>query len=74
MIHSHFIIPARGAVCGTCAMLINKVPRLACRTQVESLLKGDLNVALAPYPAIRETVPWDHEKEVLVSPFPICLL
>ena len=27
----------RGAVCGSCAMLINKVPRLACRTQVNGL-------------------------------------
>jgi succinate dehydrogenase / fumarate reductase iron-sulfur subunit len=65
-----FHYSCRGAVCGTCAMLINKVPRLACRTQVESLLKGDLNVALAPYPAISETVPWDPEKEVLVEPLP----
>ena len=27
----------RGAVCGSCAMLINKVPRLACRIQVENV-------------------------------------
>lgn len=65
-----FHYSCRGAVCGTCAMLINKVPRLACRTQVESLLKGDLKVAIAPYPAIGETVPWDPEKEVLVEPLP----
>ncbi|MCK5414718.1 MAG: 2Fe-2S iron-sulfur cluster binding domain-containing protein, partial [Thermoplasmata archaeon] len=28
-----FRYSCRGAVCGSCAMLINKVPRLACRTQ-----------------------------------------
>ncbi|MGZ7117054.1 MAG: 2Fe-2S iron-sulfur cluster-binding protein, partial [Methanobacterium sp.] len=27
-----FRYSCRGAVCGTCAMLINKVPALACRT------------------------------------------
>ncbi len=35
-----FRYSCRGAVCGTCGMLINKVPRLACRTQVGSLLEG----------------------------------
>jgi succinate dehydrogenase iron-sulfur subunit len=65
-----FRYSCRGAVCGTCAMLINKVPRLACRTQVESLLKGELKVPIFPYPAVRETVPWDPEKEVLVEPLP----
>ncbi|MFZ1022369.1 MAG: succinate dehydrogenase/fumarate reductase iron-sulfur subunit [Halobacteriota archaeon] len=65
-----FRYSCRGAVCGTCAMLINRVPRLACRTQVESLLKGNLKVAISPYPAIGETVPWDPEEEVLVEPLP----
>ncbi len=65
-----FHYSCRGAVCGTCAMLINKVPRLACRTQIEPLLGGDLNVPLFPYPGIGETVPWDREKEVLVEPLP----
>ncbi len=65
-----FHYSCRGAVCGTCAMLINKVPRLACRTQVESLLKGGLKVPIVPYPAVAETVPWDPEEEVLVEPLP----
>jgi len=34
-----FRYSCRGAVCGSCAMLINRVPRLACRTQVETLLR-----------------------------------
>ena len=65
-----FHYSCRGAVCGTCAMLINKVPRLACRTQVESLLKGGLKVPIVPYPAIEETVPWNPQEEVLVEPLP----
>ena len=33
-----FRYSCRGAVCGSCAMLINKVPRLACRTQVKDVM------------------------------------
>jgi len=66
-----FHYSCRGAVCGTCAMLINKVPRLACRSQVTSLLKGELQIKLVPYPAIEEkTVSWDPEEEILVEPLP----
>ncbi len=32
-----FRFSCRGAVCGACAMLINGVPRLACRTQIQAL-------------------------------------
>ena len=60
----------RGAVCGTCAMLINKVPRLACRTQVSSLLKGKNEIELVPYPGIEVTEPWDNREEILVEPLP----
>ncbi len=66
-----FHYSCRGAVCGTCAMLINKVPRLACRTQVASLLKGELQMNLISYPAIEEeTTPWNSEEEILVEPIP----
>jgi len=65
-----FHYSCRGAVCGTCAMLINKVPRLACRTQVTSLLKGELKIPLSPYPALEETVEWNPEEEILVEPLP----
>ncbi len=65
-----FHYSCRGAVCGTCAMLINKVPRLACRTQVELLVRGGLKVPIVPYPAMQETVPWDPTEEVLVEPLP----
>ncbi len=65
-----FHYSCRGAVCGTCAMLINKVPRLACRTQVASLIKGELKIPLSPFPAIEETVKWNPEEEILVEPLP----
>ncbi|MCZ3365410.1 MULTISPECIES: succinate dehydrogenase/fumarate reductase iron-sulfur subunit [Methanobacterium] len=66
-----FHYSCRGAVCGTCAMLINKVPRLACRTQLTPLLKGELKINLISYHAIEETnVPWDPEEEILIEPLP----
>lgn len=65
-----FQYSCRGAVCGTCAMLINKVPRLACRTQVASLLKGEQKIDLSPYPALEKKVEWDPSREVLVEPLP----
>jgi len=65
-----FHYSCRGAVCGTCAMLINKVPRLACRTQVAALLNDELHIPLSPYPAIEETVKWNPKEEVLVEPLP----
>ncbi len=67
-----FRYSCRGAVCGTCAMLINKVPRLACRSQVEDLLKDkvpetvtDENISMAG-----EDISWNPEEEVLVEPLP----
>jgi succinate dehydrogenase/fumarate reductase iron-sulfur protein len=65
-----FRYSCRGAVCGTCAMLINKVPRLACRTQAARLLEGSLETELAPYPALEVAVAWDPAEEVLVEPLP----
>jgi succinate dehydrogenase / fumarate reductase iron-sulfur subunit len=65
-----FRYSCRGAVCGTCAMLINKVPRLACRTQIEGLHGGKLNIPLAYFPAMDSAVPWDPTEEVLVEPLP----
>jgi succinate dehydrogenase / fumarate reductase iron-sulfur subunit len=65
-----FRYSCRGAVCGTCAMLINKVPRLACRTQILPLVNGELQINIASYPAIEDTVPWNPEEEILLEPLP----
>lgn len=60
----------RGAVCGTCAMLINRVPRLACRTQLGALLEGRLDSALHAYNLPELTESWDPATEVIVEPLP----
>jgi succinate dehydrogenase / fumarate reductase iron-sulfur subunit len=65
-----FRYSCRGAVCGTCAVLINRVPRLACRTQMEALLTGDPGPALSYYPLPEYTEPWDPKEEVIVEPLP----
>jgi succinate dehydrogenase / fumarate reductase iron-sulfur subunit len=65
-----FRYSCRGAVCGTCAMLINKVPRLACRTQLSTLVEDSIPIKLNPYPAIELKKPLETAKEVLVEPLP----
>ncbi len=65
-----FRYSCRGAVCGSCAMLINKIPRLACRTRVESLLKDEGNIKLRPFPGMEDAISWDPENEILVEPLP----
>jgi succinate dehydrogenase/fumarate reductase iron-sulfur protein len=65
-----FRYSCRGAVCGTCAMLINKVPRLACRTQVGPLLRGEQKIDLHFIPAMEAKTSWDESREILVEPLP----
>jgi len=64
-----FRYSCRGAVCGSCAMLINKVPRLACRTQVAGLI-DETPMKLAPSQSIGQTIGWDPPTEVLIEPLP----
>lgn len=60
----------RGAVCGACAMLIDKVPRLACRTQLRDVL-GEPPGRLRPFEALSAAPEgWDRATEVLVEPLP----
>lgn len=65
-----FRYSCRGAVCGSCAMLINKIPRLACRVRIGSLLKGKGNIKLRPFPGMEDTISWDPQNEILVEPLP----
>jgi len=46
-----FRYSCRGAVCGSCAMLINKKQRLACRTQVSEIANENV-ISISPYGAI----------------------
>ncbi|MFW5898522.1 MAG: succinate dehydrogenase/fumarate reductase iron-sulfur subunit [Candidatus Saliniplasma sp.] len=64
-----FRYSCRGAVCGSCAMLINKVPRLACRTQVKPLLEGEDSADIKHYPALDKGEKIE-EGVVLVEPLP----
>jgi succinate dehydrogenase / fumarate reductase iron-sulfur subunit len=64
-----FRYSCRGAVCGSCAMLVNKIPVLACRTQVSSLRKAPPK--LKPFAAMTDSpTGWNPETEVLVEPLP----
>jgi succinate dehydrogenase / fumarate reductase, iron-sulfur subunit len=65
-----FRYSCRGAVCGTCGMLINKIPRLACRTRIGSLSEEAGQIDLAPYQEQKKAVPWDPRNEVLIEPLP----
>ena len=64
-----FRYSCRGAVCGSCAMLINKVPRLACRTQLKAMLDRD-SMELKPFAGSDEGETWEQGEEVLVEPLP----
>ena len=63
----------RMGVCGSCAMVINGTPTLACNTQILEIARADL--ALAPLPnfaTIRDLVPdltSMLEKHLAVAPF-----
>jgi succinate dehydrogenase / fumarate reductase iron-sulfur subunit len=62
-----FRYSCRGAVCGSCSMLINKEPRLACRTQVSDVKDNDMK--LKPFPAITESPEgWNPDEEILIEP------
>ncbi len=64
-----FRYSCRGAVCGSCSMLINKEPRLACRTQVSEVQGMDMR--LNDFPALSETPSgWNREEEILIEPLP----
>ncbi|MFP4001812.1 MAG: succinate dehydrogenase/fumarate reductase iron-sulfur subunit [Thermoplasmata archaeon] len=62
-----FRYSCRGAVCGSCAMLIDKVPRLACRTQVQKV--KEQKSELEHYGALDEGAGLSEE-HILVEPLP----
>ncbi len=63
-----FRYSCRGAVCGSCGMLINRVPRLACRTQLTSLMLPERN-HLVPSVSIPEGG-YEAGKEIIIEPLP----
>jgi succinate dehydrogenase / fumarate reductase iron-sulfur subunit len=64
-----FRYSCRGAVCGSCAMLINKEPRLACRTQVSEV--HELTMNLKEFPSLSNfPLGWNPDEEILIEPLP----
>ena len=64
-----FRYSCRGAICGSCGITVDKVPDLACRTQI-----SDVKVKKKP-PRLPEFVfgdhsDWDQENEILIEPLP----
>jgi succinate dehydrogenase / fumarate reductase iron-sulfur subunit len=64
-----FRYSCRGAVCGSCAMTINREPRLACRTQLTSIAR-EKPLGLKLFPGLAREVAWRKLEEVLVEPLP----
>ncbi len=65
-----FRYSCRGAVCGSCGMLIDKVPMLACRTQLQSIKMSESNLKLFEALADNSEIEWDRENEILIEPLP----
>ena len=64
-----FRYACRGAICGSCGLTINKVPMLACRTQV-STLKQYRKPPNLPEFNFGEHRDWDEPSEILIEPLP----
>ena len=60
----------RGAVCGTCAMMINRIPRLACRTQLGHLTGQKEELHLHAFIPHEYSEPWDPASEIIIEPLP----
>ncbi len=65
-----FRYACRGAVCGSCAMLINKVPRLACRTQVSEVKDETAHEPKDGIASIKPSGKDEGRNEILVEPLP----
>ncbi len=64
-----FRYSCRGAVCGSCAMMINRETRLACRTLVSQIGKYR-PMGLKPFAPLVKHVDWNISDEVLIEPLP----
>ncbi len=64
-----FRYSCRGAICGSCGMTVDKVPDLACRTQV-SAVKSQKKPVKLPEFSFGKVPDWDQENEILIEPLP----
>lgn len=67
--HLSFRYSCRGAICGSCGMTIDKVPLLACRTQVSTVKSSKKPVKLPEF-KFGDHADWDSESEILIEPLP----
>jgi succinate dehydrogenase / fumarate reductase iron-sulfur subunit len=63
-----FRYSCRGAVCGSCAMLINKKQRLACRTQI-SRIASERVLTISPYGPVAKPELKTGD-DILIEPLP----
>lgn len=64
-----FRYACRGAICGSCGITIDKVPDLACRSQVAEIKKKKKAENL-PVFHFGDHANWDEENEILIEPLP----
>ena len=64
-----FRYACRGAICGSCGITIDKVPMLACRSQVSTVKTAKKSMNL-PQVNFGDTSDWDQENEILIEPLP----
>lgn len=64
-----FRYACRGAICGSCGMTVDKVPLLACRTQVSTVKTTKKPINLPEFKFGNDSN-WDKENEILIEPLP----
>ena len=64
-----FRYACRGAICGSCGMTIDKVPLLACRTQISTVKTAKKPINLPEF-KFGDHSDWDPENEILIEPLP----
>ena len=67
--HLAFRYACRGAICGSCGMTIDKVPLLACRTQLTTVKTAKKPVSLPEF-KFGSHPDWDQDNEILIEPLP----
>ncbi len=64
-----FRYACRGAICGSCGIIIDKVPLLACRTQVSTVKTAKKPINLPEF-RFGDHPDWNQETEILIEPLP----
>ncbi|MBY8991450.1 MAG: succinate dehydrogenase/fumarate reductase iron-sulfur subunit [Candidatus Lokiarchaeota archaeon] len=64
-----FRYSCRGAICGSCGVTIDKVPSLACRTQIATAKSAKKPVNLPEF-NFGDHPDWDPKTEILIEPLP----